>query len=62
MIKHVETGGEQYNNALKNAAIYSPSKYILLANRSPKKAAGFSGIEHFESSNLNPELPKVDLA
>ena len=26
-----------------------------MANRSPKKAAGFSGIEHFE-------LPKVDLA
>ena len=62
LVKHVEKGGEQYNNALKNAAIYSPSKYILSANRSPKKAAGFSGIEHFESSNLSPELLKVDLA
>ena len=62
LIKHVEQGGEQYNNALANAAIYSPSKYILSANRSPKKAAGFSGIEHFESSNLSPELLKVDLA
>ena len=49
LIKHVEQGGEQYNNALANAAIYSPSKYILSANRSPKKAAG-------------PELPKFDLA
>ena len=62
LVKHVEKGGEQYNDALKNAAIYSPSKYILSANRSPKKAAGFSGIEHFESSNLSPELPKFDLA
>ena len=55
-------GGEQDNNALENAAIYSPSKYVLSANRSPKKAPGFSGIEHFESSNLRPELPKFDLA
>ena len=62
LIKHREKGGEKYNNALKNAAIYSPSKYIFSANCSPKKATDFSDTEHIESSNLSSKLSKFDLA
>ena len=62
LIKHIEKGGEKYNNALKNAAIYSPSKYIFSANCSPKKATDFSDTEHIESSNLSSKLSKFDLA
>ena len=41
-------------------AIYSPSKYILSANRSPKKATYITGIKHVESSNLSSEFPEAD--
>ena len=61
LIKPIEKSGEQHNNALKNAAIYSPSKYMLSANHSPKNATNFSGIEHVESSSLSSELSKADL-
>ena len=56
-MKHIKKGREQYNNELKNDAIYSSSEYILSEIADQKRQPTLVA----ESSNLCSELPKVDL-